>query len=62
MTLISGTEQLFLTTLGLLFLFTHSAAYAGSAVLYIIYVPFRYFLSFLVDSFSVDFLVDSKGC
>ena len=62
MALISGTEQLFLTTLWLLFLFTHSVAYAGSAVLHIIYVPFKCFLSFLVDSFSVDFLFDSKGC
>ena len=57
MVLITGAGQLFLTPVWLLILFTHSVAYVGSAVLQIIYVPFKYFLSFLVNSSSVDFLI-----
>ena len=57
MALITGAGQLFLTLVWLLILFTHSVAYVGSAVLRIIYVLFKYFLSFLVESSSVDFLI-----
>ena len=58
MTLITEAEKFFLTPFWLLILFNHSAAYVGSAVLHIIYIQFKYFLSLLVDSPSVDFLVD----
>ena len=43
MPLSTEAEQLFLTTVYLLILFTHSVAYVDSKVLHIIYVPLKYF-------------------
>ena len=38
-----GAEQLFLTTVWLFILFTHSVAYEDSTVFHIIYVPLKCF-------------------